>query len=106
MPHSKTPGGQAASAKFQKQQAESMYCPSEVTEFEYWNWLLPAKGLGADNAPGHTEGGKPGDAPVAGDSYASTVGVDKGTNQPGESGNVGQPVGHMDSETINQGNLK
>ena len=65
-----------------------------------------AKGLGADNAPGHTEGGKPGDAPVAGDSYASTVGVEAGTNQPGESGNVGAKVGHMGSETINQGNLK
>lgn len=64
------------------------------------------KGLGADNAPGHTEGGKPGDAPVAGDSYASTVGVEKGTNQPGEEGNVGQTVGHMGSDSINQGNLK
>jgi len=64
------------------------------------------KGLGADNAPGHTEGGKPGDAPVASDSYAGTTGVENGTNQPGEAGNVGAPVGAMGSETINQGNQK
>ena len=64
------------------------------------------KGLGADNAPGHTEGGTPGDAKVAGDSFVSTVGIEKGTNQPGESGNVGQTVGAMGSETINQGNSK
>lgn len=43
---------------------------------------------------------------MAGDSYLSTVGIEKGTNQPGESGNVGKVVGQMDSETINQGNLK
>ncbi|KAJ9660335.1 hypothetical protein H2198_002643 [Neophaeococcomyces mojaviensis] len=67
---------------------------------------MNAHGLGADNAPGHKQGGKPGDAPVAGDSYVSNVGVDAGTNQPGESGNVGVKVGHMGSETINQGNQK
>ncbi|KAK5947242.1 hypothetical protein PMZ80_001391 [Knufia obscura] len=87
MPHSKTPGGQAASAKFEKQQAQT-------------------HGTGADNAPGHTEAKKPGEAPVAGDSYAGTVGVDNGTNQPGEAGNVGAPAGEMGSSTINQGNQK
>lgn len=73
-----------------------------------WNETnnILAKGLGADNAPGHTEGGKPGDAPVAGDSYLSTSGIDNGTHQPGESGNVGKIVGEMGSETVNQGNLK
>lgn len=64
------------------------------------------KGLGASNAPGQSEGQKPGDAPVAGDSYLGTTGIDNGTNQPGEKGNVGQPVGAMGSETINQGNQK
>ena len=63
--------------------------------------------MGAANAAGHTEGGKPGDAPVAGDSYTSTVGVDNGTTQPGEGGkNMGAPVGEMGSDSINQGNLK
>ncbi|KAK5074025.1 hypothetical protein LTS08_008037 [Lithohypha guttulata] len=85
--HSKTPGGAGASDKFKKQQAEK-------------------HGLGADNAPGHKDAAAPGEAPVAGDSYVSTVGIDNGTNQPGEKGNVGQPVGHMGSETINQGNQK
>ncbi|CAK4034429.1 Hypothetical predicted protein [Lecanosticta acicola] len=70
---SKTPGGQAASAKFQKQQAES-------------------KGLGADNAPGHKEGKVPGEAPVASDSGSSAVGIEHGTNQPGEKGISGKPV--------------
>ncbi|PNS17559.1 hypothetical protein CAC42_8102 [Sphaceloma murrayae] len=68
MPHTKTPGGQAASDKFQKQQAQT-------------------HGLGADNAPGHTEGSKPGEVPVAKDSGTlSNVGIEPGTNQPGEKG--------------------
>lgn len=74
MPHSKTPGGQGPSDKYLKQQAQT-------------------HGLGADNAPGHKEGGAPGDAPVAGDSYTSNVGIDNGaTNQPGEQGNIGQKI--------------
>ncbi|KAF4548987.1 Hypothetical protein D9617_24g017010 [Elsinoe fawcettii] len=67
MPHSKTPGGQAASDKFNKQQAQT-------------------HGLGADNAPGHKDAPAPGEAPVASDSGLSTVGVDAGSNQPGEKG--------------------
>ncbi|OJD39761.1 uncharacterized protein BKCO1_2000176 [Diplodia corticola] len=74
MPHSKVPGGQAPSDKFLKQQAQS-------------------HGLGADNAPAHKEGGAPGDAPVAGDSYTSNVGVGAdATNVPGEQGDVGQKI--------------
>lgn len=65
-----------------------------------------AQGLGAHNAPGHTEGHAPGDAPVAGDSYTSTVGAEAGTNQPGEKGNVGQVVGEKASERMGQGNMK
>nr|POE62748.1 hypothetical protein CFP56_03652 [Quercus suber] len=72
MPHSKTPGGQAASDKFAKQDAA-------------------AKGLGAENAPGHTEGHAPGEAPVASDSGSVNTGVDAGTNQPGEKG-INQPI--------------
>ncbi|KAK3052380.1 hypothetical protein LTR09_006590 [Extremus antarcticus] len=75
---SKTPGGQQASAKFQKQQAET-------------------HGVGADNAPGHTEGKtidkNPGMANVASDSGSTNVGIDNaGTNQPGEKGIKGTPV--------------
>merc|ERR1712093_133687 len=50
---SKTPGGQQPSAKYEKQQAE-------------------AQGLGAQNAPGHTEGTKPLDQPAAADSGIPT----------------------------------
>ncbi|KAF2218817.1 hypothetical protein BDZ85DRAFT_207272 [Elsinoe ampelina] len=68
MPHSKTPGGQAPSEKFQKQQAQT-------------------HGLGADNAPAHKDAPAPGEAPVAKDSGGlSTVGIDAGSNQPGEKG--------------------
>ncbi|KAK3711885.1 hypothetical protein LTR37_009403 [Vermiconidia calcicola] len=74
---SKTPGGQQASAKFQKQQAEK-------------------HGLGADNAPGKTEGDtidkNPGKAAVASDSGSTNVGGRSGTNQPGEKGISGVPV--------------
>merc|ERR1712072_461167 len=73
---SKTPGGQAASAKFQKQQQQT-------------------HGLGADNAPARKEGGVdevPGKAPVASDSGATNTGIDPGTNQPGEKGIKGEPV--------------
>lgn len=49
-------------------------------------------GLGADNAPGRTEPSKPGDAPVASDSYTSNVGIDRGaSNVPGEKGAGGDP---------------
>ena len=69
-------GGQAASAKFQKQQQQT-------------------HGLGADNAPARKEGGVdevPGKAPVASDSGATNTGIDPGTNQPGEKGIKGEPV--------------
>ena len=66
----------------------------------------PAKGLGAESAPDHKDGPAPGDAPVAGDSYTSTSGVQAGTNQPGEKGNVGAIVGEKPMDHINQGNQK
>lgn len=65
-----------------------------------------AQGLGADNAPGHTEGHAPGEAPVASDSFNSNVGVDAGSNQPGEKGDVGVTVGEKPNPGINQGNSK
>ncbi|CAD6568388.1 MAG: hypothetical protein ASARMPRED_001697 [Alectoria sarmentosa] len=46
-------------------------------------------GEGASNAGGHTEGKAPGEAPVASDSGISDVGIEKGTNQPGEKGDLG-----------------
>ncbi|CAJ2512086.1 Uu.00g077110.m01.CDS01 [Anthostomella pinea] len=75
MTGSKTPGqNNAASDKFQKKQAQ-------------------AQGLGAPNAPGHTEGHAPGEAPIASDSGATNVGIDSGsTNVPGEKGVFGKPV--------------
>lgn len=59
--------------------------------------LQPAEhGLGAENAPGRTEGEtiekNPGKAPVASDSGSTGVGVEAGTDQPGEKGIKGQPV--------------
>ncbi|KAF2084967.1 hypothetical protein K490DRAFT_68169 [Saccharata proteae CBS 121410] len=74
MPHSKTPGGQAASDKFLKKDAQT-------------------HGTGAPNAPGKTEQSAPGERAVASDSYNSSVGVEAGTNQPGEKGDVGRVVG-------------
>ncbi|KAL8734103.1 MAG: hypothetical protein Q9181_003312 [Wetmoreana brouardii] len=73
MPSSKTPGGQAASAKFMKAEAQK-------------------HGEGATNAPGHTENKKPGEAPVASDSGSTNVGVRSGTNQPGQEGIGGVAV--------------
>merc|ERR1712000_261877 len=74
MPHSKTPGGQAASDKFLKRDAET-------------------HGLGAENAPGHKEQSAPGERLAASGSYTSTVGIDnKATNVPGEKGNLGATV--------------
>ncbi|KAK0515182.1 hypothetical protein JMJ35_002561 [Cladonia borealis] len=73
---SKTPGGQAASEKFLKREAQK-------------------HGEGAPNAPGHTEGRKPGEAPVASDSGSTDQGIAKGTNQPGELGIEGKPVGSV-----------
>merc|ERR1712225_96434 len=68
---SKTPGGQQPSAKYEKQQAE-------------------AQGLGAPNAPGHTEGTKPLDQPAAADSGIPTnVGLTEITNNSaGKSGGL------------------
>ncbi|KAG8530948.1 uncharacterized protein KY384_004305 [Bacidia gigantensis] len=74
MPHSKTPGGQAASAKFLKQEAQK-------------------HGEGATNAAGHTDGKQPGEASVASDSGNVGVGIEKGTNQPGEKGIGGPNIG-------------
>ncbi|KAK4540781.1 hypothetical protein LTR36_008858 [Oleoguttula mirabilis] len=75
MAPSKTPGGSGASEKAQKQMAEK-------------------QGLGAENAPGRTEGldKNPGSAAVASDSGSTSVGVRAGTNQPGEKGITGTPV--------------
>ncbi|KAI5363947.1 hypothetical protein Slin15195_G096020 [Septoria linicola] len=85
---SKTPGGQVASDKFQKQQAEK-------------------EGLGAQNAPGRTEGTgveqNPGNAKVASDSGSTNVGVEAGTNTKGEKGISGVPVDPA-STSVNAGN--
>jgi len=80
MPHTKTPGGQAASAKFQKQEAQT-------------------HGLGAENAPGHTQGTAPGEKPVASDSGSTNVGIEAGTNQPGEKGLKDVPVSSKPDST-------
>ncbi|KAF7197455.1 hypothetical protein HII31_01265 [Pseudocercospora fuligena] len=71
----KTPGGVGGSEKFQKQQAEK-------------------EGLGAENAPGRTEGldKNPGSAKVASDSGSTNVGVAVSANNPGEKGISGVPV--------------
>lgn len=66
-------GGSGASEKFQKQQAEK-------------------QGLGADNAAGHTEGHRPGEAPVASDSGFTSVGQQPQDNNPGTQGIKGEPV--------------
>ncbi|WPB06796.1 uncharacterized protein RHO25_011456 [Cercospora beticola] len=85
---SKTPGGQAAGEKFQKQQAEK-------------------EGLGAPSAPGKSSGTgiaeNPGYAPVASDSGSTNVGVEAGTDTKGEKGISGVPVGPSDG--INSGNM-
>jgi len=59
-----------------------------LTSPPYEKQLTPIseQGLGAANAPGHTEGKAPGEAPVASDSATSNVGIDNGSNQPGEKG--------------------
>lgn len=63
-----------------------------------------AQGLGAENAPGHTEGHAPGQAPVASDSGATNVGIDNGsTNVPGEKGLKDVPVS---TETTSNANMK
>ena len=65
MPHSKTPGGSGASEKFLKQQAESdrsLSSPSCIP-VALAN-ACPEHGEGVSNAPGHTEGKAPGEAPV------------------------------------------
>ena len=105
---SKTPGGQAASAKFMKKEAQSMTLhkfslPAHLV-FTYPMYIgqpyfiintLAEHGEGASNAPGHTEGKAPGDVPAASDSGISNVGIEKGTNQPGEKGNLGPTMGSI-----------
>lgn len=56
--------------------------------------FAPEEGLGAENAPGRHEGldKTPGKAPVASDSGSTNVGIEAGTNQPGETGISGEPV--------------
>ena len=53
--------------------------------------VLPEEGLGADNAPGHTEGSAPGEKPVASDSGSTGVGVRAGQNTTGEKG-INEPI--------------
>lgn len=60
-----------------------------------------AHGTGADNAPGHTELKAPGEAPVASDSGVTRVGIDNGTNQPGEKGIGGVPVSNESTTNAN-----
>jgi hypothetical protein len=94
MPHSKTPGqSNAASDKFNKQEAESAF--SFFIHPPYFNLdvvltTIAGKGLGASNAPAAKEGNVPGEAPVASDSGNSNVGVDPSANKPGEKG-IGGP---------------
>lgn len=112
-PHSKTPGGQQASDKFMKQQAESTYLffPARAslhcTEFEHrliHHPHLKEHGEGAANSAGHTAGSKPGEAPVASDSGSTNVGIDNSaTNVPGEKGISGVPV---DSTSGTGANMK
>lgn len=100
----KTPGGSAASDKYKKQAAEgngahflnqppayipliSLLCHTHRTD------ISAERGEGAENAPGHTEGKAPGEAPVASDSGNSIVGIEPGTNQPGEKGIEGPTYG-------------
>jgi hypothetical protein len=73
-------GGSGASEKFQKQQAEK-------------------QGLGADNAAGHTEGHRPGEAPVASDSGSTNVGQDPSRANPGTQGIKGEPVSSKPDST-------
>jgi hypothetical protein len=55
--------------------------------------MLAEHGEGATNAAGHTEGRKPGEAPVASDSGSTNVGLGaKSTNVPGEKGISGVQV--------------
>lgn len=51
--------------------------------------FLSEQGLGADNAPAAKPQKAPGQEPVASDSGISSVGIETGTNQPGEKGNLG-----------------
>ncbi|KAH0287699.1 hypothetical protein M436DRAFT_51124 [Aureobasidium namibiae CBS 147.97] len=74
MPHSKTPGGSGISDKEAKRQAEI-----------------------------HGEKKAPGEAPVASDSGVTNVGIDNGSNQPGEKGIGGVPVS---TETTTNANMK
>lgn len=88
MPHSKTPGGQQASEKFMKQQAESMshYHARSFSNSKILTLSFQEHGLGPNDEPQ-----KPGEAPVASDSGRSNVGIDNSaTNQPGEKG-IGGP---------------
>lgn len=62
-----------------------MYNEVSLTSF-------PAHGTGAPNAAGHTELKAPGEAPVASDSGSTNVGIDNGSNAPGEKGIKGVPV--------------
>ncbi|KAI4736760.1 hypothetical protein E4T50_12755 [Aureobasidium sp. EXF-12298] len=74
MPHSKTPGGSGISDKEAKRQAEI-----------------------------HGESKAPGEAPVASDSGSTNVGIDNGSNQPGEKGIKGVPVS---TESTTNANMK
>jgi hypothetical protein len=106
MPHSKTPGGQAASDKFLKRDVQST-APSSLHQTQHTDLTNIAHGHGVENAPGHTEQKRPGDKNAASDSYMSTVGIDnKSTNVPGEEGNIGTIVGEKPNSDINQGNMK
>ncbi|CAD0022394.1 unnamed protein product [Aureobasidium pullulans] len=72
MPHTKTPGGSGMSEKEQKKQAQS-----------------------------HTELKAPARPPVASDSGVTRVGIDNGTNQPGEKGIGGVPVSNESTTNAN-----
>ncbi|KAI4760024.1 hypothetical protein E4T52_01549 [Aureobasidium sp. EXF-3400] len=87
MPHSKTPGGSGISDKEAKRRAESTF-----------RFPTP-RAFGVI----HGESKAPGEAPVASDSGATNVGIDNGSNQPGEKGIKGVPVS---TESTTNANMK
>ncbi|CAD0084336.1 unnamed protein product [Aureobasidium vineae] len=103
MPHSKTPGGAGMSDKEAKKQAQSAFCLTLYSTLELILTQTTVHGDGASNAAGHTEGKAPGEAPVASDSGVTNVGIDNGSNQPGEKGIKGVPVS---TESTTNANMK
>jgi len=64
-----------------------------------------AHGLGADRAPGHTEGKAPGEAPVSSDSGSINIVIEAGASQPREKGISGVKVDSKHDE-VRQARMK